>query len=187
MAEAAVETLPTPPELATPTDLSEKDARAAVEAVNPLIADAFALYAKTKNFHWRLSGSHFRDHHKLLDDQAGEVLETIDPTAEQVRKIGGTICGASYASSLQSIEDDNDEFVHPGGMEDNRHIARKARSAHEVSDECRDYSTSDLLEVVPDGAKNRTWYLHENPRQREHRLSAKQADARSPQPGDEVA
>lgn len=167
MAEAAVKTFPAPRQLATPTDLSAEDVRAVTETINPLIADAFALYVKTKNYHWHLSGSHFRDYHKLLDDQAAEILETIDPMAERVRKVGGTtLRSVSHVSGLQSIEDDNDEFVPPGEMmrrlmEDNRHIARRARSAHEVTDERRDYSTSDLLEVVLDGAENRMWYLYE--------------------------
>lgn len=167
MAEATVRTLPAPPELATPTDLEPGEVQKVTDALNSLIADAFALYAKTKNFHWHLSGSHFRDYHKLLDDQAGQILATIDPMAERVRKIGGTtIRSISQISGLQTIEDDNDEFVEPGEMmrrlmEDNRHSARKARSAHRVADECRDYPTSDLLETVLDDAENRMWYLHE--------------------------
>src|SRR6266568_8902423 len=108
----------TPPSmLATVTDLSPQEARAVTEAVNPLIADAFALYVKTKNFHWHLYGSHFRDYHLLLDEQADAIFESIDIMAERVRKVGGTtIRSISHISQLQTIEDDNDDFVPAGEM-----------------------------------------------------------------------
>ncbi|WP_047866042.1 Dps family protein [Rubrobacter aplysinae] len=162
-----VKTFPAPEELATPTDLSPDEAQAVTEAVNPLIADTFALYTKTKNFHWHLSGSHFRDYHLLLDEHAEQILATVDPMSERVRKIGGTtIRSISHISELQSIEDDNEEYVHPGEMlrrliEDNRHIVQKVRSAHEVADGCRDYKTSDVLEDVLEGAEERMWFLYE--------------------------
>lgn len=162
-----MKTLPAAPEPATPTDLSTEQVQAVAEALNPIIADSFAHYAKTKNSHRHLSGSHFTDYHKLLDDQAGQILETIDPMAERVRRIGGTtIRSVSRVSGPQSIEDDNDKFVHPGEMlrrlmEDNHQTARKVRSAHEVTDERRDYSTSDLLESVLDGAEDLIWYSYE--------------------------
>lgn len=162
-----IRSFPAPEPLNTPTDLSEEEARKITEAVNPLIADTFALYTKTKNFHWHLSGSHFRDYHLLFDGQAEQILETVDPMSERVRKVGGTtIRSISHISELQTIGDDNDEFVEPGEMirrlmEDNRHIARQVRSAHEVADECQDYKTSDVLEEVLEGAEERMWFLYE--------------------------
>src|ERR1700682_2657466 len=101
---------PAPKELATPTDLKPNEVQRIVEAVNPLIADAFALYTKTKNFHWHLAGSHFRDYHLLLDEQAGGIFESIDPLAERVRRIGGTtIRSIGHISQLQTIKDDNND------------------------------------------------------------------------------
>lgn len=131
-----IRTYPAPPQLATPTDLAPEDVRAVVEAVNPLIADAFALYVKTKNFHWHLSGSHFRDYHLLFDEQADTLLAGIDPLAERVRKIGGTTMRSiGHIGQTQMIADDNEEFVAPGEMiqrllADNRHIAAAQRAAH---------------------------------------------------------
>src|SRR5436309_10766944 len=103
--------------LATVTDLSPQEARAVTEAVNPLIADSFALYVKTKNFHWHLFGSHFRDYHFLFDEQAEQILASIDDLAERVRKIGDTtIRSISHIAQLQSIEDNNAELVPPDEM-----------------------------------------------------------------------
>src|SRR6266704_4798640 len=127
---------PTPPSvLATVTDLSPQEARAITEAVNPLVADAFALYVKTKNFHWHLYGSHFRDYHELFDEHAEAILESIDIMAERVRRVGGTtIRSISHIGQLQTIEDDNSDFVPAGEMvkrlmEDNEHIAKMIRDA----------------------------------------------------------
>src|SRR5260370_934771 len=104
-------------QLATVTDLTSKEAQAVTEAVNPLIADAFALYVKTKNFHWHLSGSHFRDYHLLFDEQADAIFESIDTMAERVRRVGGaTIRSISHIGQLQTIDDDNDDFVPAGPM-----------------------------------------------------------------------
>ncbi len=120
-----------PSQLATPTDLPAEAVQAICEAVNPLIADAFALYVKTKNFHWHVAGSHFRDYHLLFDEQAGSVLESIDVMAERVRRVGGTtIRSIGHISELQTIDDDNDEFVPSEQMierllEDNRHLAQR--------------------------------------------------------------
>src|SRR6266540_5368722 len=101
-----------PSQLATLTDLSPQEARAVTDAVNPLIADALALYVKTKNFHWHVSGSHFRDYHLLLDEQANSLLDSVDTLAERIRRIGGTtIRSVSHISKLQTIDDDNEEFV----------------------------------------------------------------------------
>lgn len=165
--EGFPKTYPAPPQLATPTDLTPKQAKAVTDAVNPLIADAFALYIKTKNFHWHLSGSRFRDLHLLLDEQATEILESIDPMVERIRKIGGTsIRSLTHVGTLQTIHDDNDEFVLPTEMarrlmQDNRHSAQQIRAAAEVAEENKDLATSNLLETFLDDAERRTWFLFE--------------------------
>jgi starvation-inducible DNA-binding protein len=153
--------------LATPTDLEPQEVQAVTEAVNPLIADAFALYVKSKNFHWHLAGSHFRDYHLLFDEQAETVLGSIDALAERVRRIGGmTIRSVSHISQLQTIPDDNDDFVPPDQMvqrllEDNRHIAQKQRAAIEVCDSNRDTPTGNLLQEILDQTEKRIWFLYE--------------------------
>ena len=165
--EGFPKTYPAPPQLATPTDLTPEQAQAVTDAVNPIIADAFALYAKTKNFHWHLSGSRFRDLHLLFDKQATQVLESIDPMVERIRKIGGTsVRSLSHVGTLQTIHDDNDEFVPPTEMvrrlmQDNRHIAEQIRAAAEVADDNKDIATSNLLETFLDDAERRTWFLYE--------------------------
>ena len=165
--EGFPKTYPAPPQLSTPTDLTPEQAKAVTDAVNPLIADAFALYAKTKNFHWHLSGPRFRDLHLLFDKQATQVLESIDPMVERLRKIGGTsIRSLSHVGTLQTIHDDNDEFVGPQEMVhrlllDNRHIAQQIRAAAEVADDNKDIATSNLLETFLDDAERRTWFLFE--------------------------
>ncbi|MGA9150589.1 MAG: DNA starvation/stationary phase protection protein [Candidatus Nitrosopolaris sp.] len=128
-----IESYPAPAQLATETDLSSHEVKAITEAVNPLIADAFALYVKTKNFHWHLYGSHFRDYHLLLDEHADAIFDSIDIMAERARRIGGTtIRSISHIGQLQTIEDDN-SGVAPAGemirilMEDNGHIAKMIR------------------------------------------------------------
>src|SRR5256885_17244866 len=126
---------PTPRQLRTPTDLKPEDVRAIADAVNPLIADAFALYVKTKNFHWHLAGPRFRDYHLLFDEQAGAILESIDALAERVRKLGGTtVRSIGHIGRLPTIEDDDDEFVPTSEMiqrllADNRRIADQQRRA----------------------------------------------------------
>ena len=160
-------TYPAAPQLSTPTDLTPEQAKAITDAVNPLIADAFALYAKTKNFHWHLSGPRFRDLHLLFDKQATQVLESIDPMVERIRKIGGTsIRSLTHVGTLQTIHDDNDEFVEPQEMvrrllQDNRHIVQQIRQAATVADDNKDTSTSNLLETFLDDAERRTWFLYE--------------------------
>ncbi|GAC1404399.1 MAG: hypothetical protein NVSMB56_18990 [Pyrinomonadaceae bacterium] len=129
---ATIKLYPSPRQLATPTDLKPKEVKAVVEAVNPLIADSFALYVKTKNFHWHLSGSHFRDYHLLFDEQADAIFESIDILAERMRRIGGTtLRSISHISQLQTIEDDNDEFVPPDQMI--RRLLDDNRTPHLVS------------------------------------------------------
>ncbi len=156
---------PAPAALSTPTDLKSKDVKAIVEAINPLTADAFALYVKTKNFHWHLSGSHFRDYHLLFDEQADQIFATIDVLAERVRKIGGTtIRSISHISALQTLEDDHDELVTPFQMvqrliADNKAMAASMRKAHEVADDGKDVATASLLEVFIDETERRIWFL----------------------------
>jgi starvation-inducible DNA-binding protein len=156
-----------PAQLATVTDLSKDEVQAITDAVNPLIADSFALYVKTKNYHWHLSGSHFRDYHLLLDDQASSILASIDPMAERLRRIGGTtIRSISHISKLQTVEDDNNDFVAPGEMiqhliQDNAHSAQMYRSVIEICDRNRDSATSNTLQELLDEAERRKWFLFE--------------------------
>src|SRR5713226_7480473 len=154
-------------QLATVTDLTSKEAQAVTEAVNPLIADAFALYVKTKNFHWHLAGWHFRDYHLLFDEQADAIFASIDVMAERVRRIGGTtIRSISHIGQLQTIEDDNTDFVPAGEMvkrlmQDNGHIARMIRDAIAVCDKSRDSATSNALQEILDETERRKWFLFE--------------------------
>jgi starvation-inducible DNA-binding protein len=156
-----------PNQLATPTDLRPEEVQAICKAVNPLIADALALYVKTKNFHWHVSGSHFRDYHMLMDEQADALLDSVDVMAERVRRIGGTtIRSIGQISQLQTIDDDQDEFVPPEQMiqrllADNRHIAKQQRDAIEVCDKHRDTATSNRLQEILDGTERRIWFLYE--------------------------
>jgi starvation-inducible DNA-binding protein len=162
-----IKSFPAPKQLATPTNLRPEAVQAVVEAVNPLIADAFALYVKTKNYHWHLASSHFRDYHLLLDEQAEAIFASIDPLAERIRRIGGTtIRSITHISQLQSIADDNDDFVLPEQMiqnliNDNRQIAEKQRSAIDITEENRDTPTSNLLQEILDETEKRTWFLYE--------------------------
>ena len=135
--------------------------------VNPLIADAFALYVKTKNFHWHLYVSHFSDFHVLFDEQADAILESIDIMAERVRRVGGTtIRSISHIGQQQTIEDDNRAEVPPGEMirilmDDNGHIAKMLRNAITVCDDNRDTPTSNLLQDILDKTERRKWFLYE--------------------------
>jgi starvation-inducible DNA-binding protein len=162
-----IESYPVPTQLATKTDLSPQEIKAITEAVNPLVADAFALYVKTKNFHWHLYGSHFRDYHELFDEHAEAILESIDIMAERVRRVGGTtIRSISHIGQLQTIQDDNNSLVPPGEMvrnlmEDNGHIAKMIRGAIEVCDKNRDSPTSNLLQDILDKTERRKWFLYE--------------------------
>src|SRR5436305_254041 len=162
-----VQSFPAPAPLATVTGLTAKEVQAVTEAVNPLIADAFALYIKTKNFHWHLAGSHFRDYHLLFDEQADAIFASIDIMAERVRRIGGTtIRSISHIGQLQTIEDDNTDFVPAGEMvkrlmEDNEHVAKMIRNAITVCDKHRDSATSNELQQILDETERRTWFLFE--------------------------
>jgi len=162
-----IKSYPAPKQLATPTDLKPEEVRVVVEAINPLIADAFALYTKTKNFHWHIASSHYRDYHPLLDEQAAAIFASIDPLAERVRRIGGTaIRSIGHIHQLQSIADDNRDFIPPGEMiaeliGDNRHIASRQRAAIEITEQNRDTPTSNLLQELLDQTEKRIWFLYE--------------------------
>lgn len=162
-----IKAFPAPSQLATMTDLTPQAVQTITETINPLIADAFALYVKTKNFHWHLSGSHFRDYHLLFDEHAEQIFDSIDVMAERVRRVGGTtIRSIGHISQLQTIGDDNDNFVSPGEMvrrlmEDNAHIAKNIRAAIDVCDKHNDHATSNELETILDDTERRKWFLFE--------------------------
>ncbi len=153
--------------LATPTRLDQGARNAIAQALNPLVANAFALYVKTKNFHWHLSGRHFRDYHLLFDEQADQIFAMVDILAERVRKLGGlTIHSIGEIGQLQTIKDDNDPFVEAKEMvrrlmEDNKNYASWIMSAHEICDEHEDVATASLLEVFLDETERRIWFLFE--------------------------
>jgi starvation-inducible DNA-binding protein len=153
--------------LGTPTDLSPANVSAITAALNPLVADAFALYVKTKNFHWHVSGPHFRDYHLLLDEQGDQIFAMTDELAERVRKIGGTtLRSIGHISKLQRIIDNDAEFVGPTDMlrelmEDNKAFTISMREAHELADENNDSATTSLLENFIDETEKRTWFLFE--------------------------
>ena len=153
--------------LSTPTDLGADAVRDISGALNALLADMFALYVKTKNFHWHISGPHFRDFHLLLDEQADQIFATTDPIAERVRKIGGTTLRSIGQIAAQKRLLDNDaEFVTPLDMlaelrEDNKQLTNEMRRTHALCDEHQDVATASLLEVWIDEAERRTWFLFE--------------------------
>ncbi|PJG53414.1 DNA starvation/stationary phase protection protein [Bradyrhizobium forestalis] len=159
------------PDLDTPTDLSPPGVKKVSEALNVLLADAFALYLKTKNFHWHISGRHFRDYHLLLDEQSDQIFATTDQLAERVRKIGGTtLKSIGQVAKLQTIKDNNEDYVPPREMlrelmQDNKHVAAAMRKAHEVCDEAGDVASASILEVFIDETERRTWFLFEATRQ----------------------
>lgn len=153
--------------LSTPTDLKPKNTTAVAKVLNVLVADAFAMYLKTKNFHWHMSGPHFRDYHQMLDEQADQIFAAIDPLAERVRKLGErTVLGISHVSELTLIKDSMDDFVPPGDMlqmlmEDNKAMAASMRAAHSVCDDNDDVASASLLEIYIDETERRTWFLFE--------------------------
>jgi starvation-inducible DNA-binding protein len=164
---AAPDEFPVPARLATSTDLKPAESQAVMNAVNPVIADAFALYTKTKNYHWHLSGRRFRDLHLLFDEHAAQILSGIDVMAERIRKVSGTtIRSISHISKLQTISDDNDEFVPPAErvrrlLRDNRHISGQIRNAIQICEDNRDFPTSNELETILDDTERRAWFLFE--------------------------
>jgi starvation-inducible DNA-binding protein len=156
--------------LQTPTDLTPAATKEISGALNAILADVFALYLKTKNFHWHMSGPHFRDYHLLLDEHADQLYAMTDPIAERVRKIGGlTLRSIGQIGKLQRIQDNNAEFVEPSDMlaelrEDNSTLAASLRETHNVCEEHRDLATASLIEVWIDETERRTWFLYESSR-----------------------
>src|SRR3954468_19468300 len=153
--------------IAPPTDLSKTATREISGAINAFLADVFAIYMKTKNFHWHMSGPHFRDYHLLLDEQAEQLFAMTDDLAERARKIGGTtIHSVGDIARHQRVRDNNDEFVPPHEMlaelcADNQQLTRALRAVHAVCDEHNDVATASLIENWIDQTERRTWFLFE--------------------------
>lgn len=153
--------------LATPSDLGDNAVRDLTGALNELLADVFALYLKTKNFHWHVSGPHFRSIHLMLDDHSAELLGMTDDIAERARKLGGTtLRSIGHIARLQRVEDNDADFVDPLDMlaelrDDNKDLVHRMRITHELTDEHKDYGTSALLDEWIDQAEKRHWFLFE--------------------------
>ena len=162
-----------PARLDTPTDLSADAVREISAALNALLADTFALYVKTKNFHWHVSGPHFRDYHLLLDEQAEQLDGSIDVLAERARKVGGTtIRSIGHIAKLQRVKDNDKDYVSAIDMlvelmNDNKAQIHNMREAHEVADKHEDVATASLLENFIDEAEKRCWFLFEASREAE--------------------
>ena len=161
------------PALETPTDLNSNAVRDVAAALNLMLADVFALYLKTKNFHWHMSGPHFRDYHLLLDEQADQIFAMTDAIAERVRKIGGaTLRSIGQIARLQRVLDNDAEYVAPLDMlaelrDDNKQMTAVMREAHGVCDEAGDVASASLIEVWIDETERRTWFLFEAARRGE--------------------
>lgn len=153
--------------LITPSDLDKRAARDISGAMNAVLADVFSLYVKTKNFHWHMSGPHFRDYHLLLDEQATQIFAMTDPIAERVRKVGGqTLKSIGQIDKMKRVLDNDAEYVEPSDMlaelcEDNKALVSSLREAHEVCSEHRDFATTSLIEVWLDETERRIWFLFE--------------------------
>jgi starvation-inducible DNA-binding protein len=153
--------------LETRTDLTASATKDITATMNAILADVFALYMKTKNFHWHMSGPHFRDYHLLLDEHADQLFAMTDPVAERVRKIGGlTLHSIGQIARTQRVDDNDADYVEPLDMlaelaEDNRTLAARLREAHNVCDEHRDVATASLIEVWIDETERRAWFLFE--------------------------
>jgi starvation-inducible DNA-binding protein len=158
--------------LATRTDLSRNAVKDISAAMNLILADVFALYLKTKNFHWHMSGPHFRDYHLLLDEHADQLFAMTDPIAERVRKLGGiTLRSIGQISRTQRVLDNDAEYVEPLDMlaelaEDNKTLTARLRQAHNVCEKHRDVATASLIEVWIDETERRAWFLFEATRRR---------------------
>jgi starvation-inducible DNA-binding protein len=158
--------------LKTPTDLGANATRDIALALTALLADMFALYLKTKNFHWHMTGPHFRDYHLLLDEQGDQIFATTDAMAERARKIGGTtLRSIGHIARLQRIADNDADYVEAQDMlaelcDDNKRITTMLREVHAVCDEYEDVATTSLIEVWIDEAERRTWFLYEATRTR---------------------
>jgi starvation-inducible DNA-binding protein len=159
------------PDLDTPTDLSQEGVDKISAAMNTLLADTFALYLKTKNFHWHVSGRHFRDYHLLLDEQSEQIFGTTDDIAERVRKIGGTtLRSIGQVAKLQTLKDNDESYVPPREMlrelmNDNKALVATMKKAHDAADKYEDVATTSVLENFIDEAERRTWFLFEASRQ----------------------
>jgi starvation-inducible DNA-binding protein len=157
--------------LATPTDLKAAATKDIAATMNAILADVFALYLKTKNFHWHMSGPHFRDYHLLLDEQANQIFAMTDPVAERVRKVGGsTVKSIGHIARSQRLLDNDVDYVEPLDMlaelrEDNKTLAGRLRESHSVCEEHHDIATASLIEVWIDETERRTWFLFESGRQ----------------------
>ena len=153
--------------LVTPTDLKAKATRDIAGGMNAILADVFALYLKTKNFHWHMSGPHFRDYHLLLDEQADQLYAMTDPIAERIRKVGGmTLRSIGHIARMQRIKDNDADYVDSLDMlaelrEDNKMLSSRLREVHDVVDEHRDIATASLIENWIDETERRTWFLFE--------------------------
>ena len=153
--------------LITPTDLGAKASADIAGGMNGILADVFSLYMKTKNFHWHMSGPHFRDYHLLLDEQADQLYAMTDPIAERIRKTGGsTLRSIGHIARIQRIKDNDAEYVDPQDMlaelrEDNQTLAARLREVHGMVDELRDFATASLIETWIDETERRTWFLFE--------------------------
>jgi starvation-inducible DNA-binding protein len=156
--------------LITPTDLGSKASTDIAGGMNAILADVFALYLKTKNFHWHMSGPHFRDYHLLLDEQADQLYAMTDPIAERIRKTGGsTLRSIGHITRIQRVKDNDAEYVDPLDMlaelrEDNQELAARLREVHSMVDEYRDIGTASLIESWIDETERRTWFLFESSR-----------------------
>lgn len=153
--------------LATPTDLKPAATKDIAGAMNAILADVFALYLKSKNFHWHMSGPHFRDYHLLFDEQSDQLFAMTDPIAERIRKIGGTtLRSIGHIARLQRVSDNDAEYVEPEDMlselrEDNETLAARLREAHGVCEDHNDVATASFIENWIDETERRTWFLFE--------------------------
>ena len=156
--------------LATPTDLKSAATVHIAESLNAILADVFAIYLKTKNFHWHMSGPHFRDYHLLLDEQATQLFAMTDPIAERIRKVGGpTLRSIGHIARRQRVLDNDAEYVEPSDMlaelrDDNQALAEHFRETHDLCNEHRDIASASLIEVWIDETERRTWFLFETSR-----------------------
>ena len=153
--------------LATPTDLKAIATKDISGALNAILADVFAIYLKTKNFHWHMSGPHFRDYHLLLDEQGDQLFAMTDPIAERIRKVGGqTLRSIGHIARTQRVLDNDADYVEPCDMlaelrEDNKSLAASFREAHDLCNKHRDIASASLIEVWIDETERRTWFLFE--------------------------
>src|SRR5277367_951418 len=160
--------------LVTPSDLGAEASKNIAAGMNGILADVFALYLKTKNFHWHMSGAHFRDYHLLLDEPADQLYAMTDPIAERIRKTGGsTLRSIGHISRVQRITDNDADYVEPLDMlaelrEDNQELAARLRVVHDMVNEHRDIATASLIESWIDETERRTWFLLESSRDENH-------------------